>query len=77
MLFVWPMSKMKRWNIKEKKIDGNLYVCCIGKIYSQVKAKLLLTPIPPGIIRPVKNRENSKSNYVEERSKGINKQHMY
>ena len=37
-----------------------------GKISSWVKPKLILSPMPPGIIRPVKNRENSESNYVEE-----------
>lgn len=77
MLFVSPMSEMKRWNIKEKKIDDNLCVCCTGKISSQFKPNLILSPILPEIIRPVKNRENSKSNYVEECWKGINQQHMY
>ena len=50
-----------------------------GKISSWVKPKLIFSPIPPGIIRPVKNRENSESNYVEESWKGIksiNEQHI-
>ena len=59
---------------RKKKIDGNLCVCRIGKISSQFKPNLILSPILPEIIRPVKNRENSKSNYVEECWKGINQQ---
>ena len=50
------------------------------KISSPFKPNLILSPIQPEIIRPVKNRENSKSNYgnyVEECWKGINQQHMY
>lgn len=69
------------WNetvkYQRKKIDGNLCVCRIGKISSQFKPNLILSPILQEIIGPVKNRENSKSNYVEESWKGINQQHMY